>query len=192
MRWTPGLPLVIGGLAEWVLSICAVWLGYIEGAAVATILGLLFVVGGIAIDSKRIKRNLGEEKPQVTNPVAEGFAVGIDAARKILEKERQKAELEVIKSQEKREVIRLPNGKEVLIKLCYNDESGVWVVAVPEGLDILDKEHYKFDDYDEALKFYEAVKAGMKRVFEEVKKDRKVMELLRKRGVIRDDNAGHG
>lgn len=165
MKYTPGCSLILGGLAMWVLGICAVWLGYIEGAAVATILGLLFVVGGIALDWKLKEYGLINDekkeptKPTITDPKADGFAIGVAVARKIIELERLRAE---ISAKTRVEFISPPNGGEVSIQLRPHNGKR-WVVSVPISPGNWD--HYYFDDYGEALKFYEAVKAGMEAYF---------------------------
>jgi len=166
MKYTPGLFLMLGGLAMW-LGLYGLSQGDIAGGAVMLSLGLLFVVEGIALDRK-FKRygpiggdKNGPAKLAITNPKVDGFAIGVNAARSLIEAERRKAELEAKKAKAKRDFVRLPNGKEAVIHLFYNEEFDVWVVSVPEGPSILDEEYYHFDDYGRALEFYESVKAGM-------------------------------
>jgi len=165
MKYTPGCSLILGGLAMWVLGIYGLWQGDVEGAAVTLAFSLLFVVGGIALDWKLKEYGLINDekkeptKPTITDPKVDGFAIGVAVARKIIELERLRAE---IGAKTWVEFISLPNGEKVSIQLRSHNGKR-WVVAVPISPGHWD--HYYFDDYGEALKFYEVVKAGMEAYF---------------------------
>ena len=80
------------------------------------------------------------------------------AAEKILEER----ELEKLKAKEKSRTIATPAGG-VTVSLRYNERRRKWVVAVPTGVN-----HWKFlrfDDYDEAQEFFEAVADELEKFF---------------------------
>jgi len=148
---------VMIGMAFWALGI-----GDVGSALLSGTVGLLFFGFGIInlVGRSRHKHKRPyDDVVKTDDPEGFGRRIGVETAKRLHKKRIEEAE---IKKREKKATIDTPIGT-LYIDLTFNQSRRQWVVAVPVGAGSWD--YYNFDNYDDALKFYEGAKKGIEEFF---------------------------